>query len=110
VLKDIAAMGRSFDYARIVATRQFAAKTRSGAADVSQLLDDWRVHVNTEFRAAYRNAIADCGVWPRDEDEVERLLHLATIERLLYEIRYELTHRPELVAVPLADLTALTRT
>jgi predicted trehalose synthase len=26
---------------------------------------------------------------------------------LLYEIRYELTHRPEFVAVPLLDLTAL---
>jgi maltose alpha-D-glucosyltransferase/alpha-amylase len=108
VLKDIAAMGRSFDYARVVAARQFAAKPRSGAADVGQFLDDWRARVHVEFRAAYRKAIADCGVWPDDEAEAQRLLKLATIERLLYEIRYELANRPELVTVPLADLTALT--
>jgi maltose alpha-D-glucosyltransferase / alpha-amylase len=108
VLKDIAAMGRSFDYARVVAARQFAAKPRSGAADIGALLEDWRVRVHAEFRAAYRTAISSCGVWPHDEAEAERLLKLATIERLLYEIRYELTHRPELVTVPLADLTALT--
>jgi maltose alpha-D-glucosyltransferase/alpha-amylase len=107
VLKDIAAMGRSFDYARVVAARQFAAKPRSGAPDVGALLEDWRVRVHAAFRAAYATAIADCGVWPRDQTEIERLLKLATIERLLYEIRYELSHRPELVAVPLADLTAL---
>jgi predicted trehalose synthase len=100
-------MGRSFDYARVVAARQFAAKPRSGAPDVGALLEDWRVRVHAAFRAAYATAIADCGVWPRDQGEIERLLKLATIERLLYEIRYELSHRPELVAVPLADLTAL---
>ena len=38
---------------------------------------------------------------------IRTVLVLATIERLLYEIRYELTHRPELVNVPLADLRAL---
>jgi maltose alpha-D-glucosyltransferase/alpha-amylase len=90
-----------------VAARQFTAKPRSGAPDIGGLLEDWRVRVQAEFRTAYRDAIRGCGVWPRDEAEVERLLKLATIERLLYEIRYELSHRPELVTVPLADLTAL---
>ena len=56
---------------------------------------------------AYREAIGDGAVLPRDPAEEERLRALATIERLLYEIRYELGNRPELVTVPLADLTAL---
>jgi predicted trehalose synthase len=47
---------------------------------------------------------------PPDAADEERLLTLATIERLLYEIRYELANRPELVTVPLADLTALRET
>jgi predicted trehalose synthase len=46
-------------------------------------------------------------VLPRDGAETDRLLALATIERLLYEVRYELANRPELVTVPLLDLTAL---
>ena len=107
VLKDVAAMLRSLDYARVVAARQFAAKPSSGTVDISQFLADWRLRAHAAFRDAYRDAIGDCRVWPRDEAEVEHLLRLATIQRLLYEIRYELTHRPEFVAVPLLDLTAL---
>jgi predicted trehalose synthase len=49
-------------------------------------------------------------VLPHDSAEEERLLVLATIERLLYEVRYELGNRPELVTVPIADLTALLET
>ena len=109
VLKDLAAMLRSFDYARVVAARQFAAKPRSTVTNIGEFLEDWRLHVHAAFRTAYRAAIGDCGVWPRDDDEAERLLRLATIERLLYEIRYELTHRPEFVTVPLLDLTAVRR-
>ena len=100
-------MGRSFDYARVVAVQQFAAKPGSGAADVRAFLEDWRTQVQTAFRDAYREAIRDSAVLPRDRAEEERLRGLATIERLLYEIRYELGNRPELVTVPLADLMAL---
>ena len=107
VVKDLAAMGRSFDYARVVAAQQFAAKPGSGAADVREFLEDWRTHVQATFRDAYREAIGTSAVLPRDPAEEDRLRALATIERLLYEIRYELSNRPELVAVPLADLTAL---
>jgi len=107
VVKDLAAMGRSFDYARVVAAQQFAAKPGSGAADVREFLEDWRSHVQATFRDAYREAIGTSAVLPRDPAEEDRLRALATIERLLYEIRYELSNRPELVTVPLADLTAL---
>jgi maltose alpha-D-glucosyltransferase/alpha-amylase len=107
VLKDLAAMRRSFDYARVVAAQQFAAKPTAGAADIRRFLEDWRAQTHAAFRDAYRTAIGDSAVLPRDPGEEERLLVLATIERLLYEIRYELGHRPELVRVPLSDLTAL---
>ncbi len=107
VLKDVAAMRRSFDYARIVAAEQFAAKPRSGVADISAFLEEWRAQVHAAFGAAYRSAIGDCPVLPSDSVEEERLLVLATIERLLYEVRYELGNRPELLRVPLTDLTAL---
>jgi maltose alpha-D-glucosyltransferase/alpha-amylase len=110
VLKDIAAMDRSFDYARIVALQQIAATPRSGIVDVEAFLEDWRARVHEAFHEAYRDALGDSRVLPRDTGEIERLLALATIERLLYEIRYELANRPELVTVPLADLTGLLET
>ena len=107
VLKDVAAMRRSFDYARVVAARQFAATPHSGSVDVAPLLEDWRGRAQAAFLDAYTQAIGDSGVLPRDSTETGRLLALATMERLLYEVRYELANRPELVTVPLLDLTAL---
>ena len=107
VVKDLAAMGRSFDYARVVAAQQFAAKPGSAATDVRAFLENWRVQVQAAFRDAYREAIGESALLPRDVAEEERLRALAAIERLLYEVRYELGNRPELVTVPLADLTAL---
>jgi maltose alpha-D-glucosyltransferase/alpha-amylase len=72
------------------------------------LLGDWRMRVRTAFGEAYRDALGDCRVYPADPEQAERVLRLATVERLFYEIRYELEQRPEWVAVPLRDLeTAL---
>jgi maltose alpha-D-glucosyltransferase/alpha-amylase len=104
VLKDIAAMTRSFDYARVVAARQLDAKPHSGRRDVGPLLVDWREQVHEVFLSSYREALGDSPVLPSDEAVTRRWLALARIERLLYEIRYELTHRPEQVVVPLLDL------
>jgi maltose alpha-D-glucosyltransferase/alpha-amylase len=107
VLKDLAAMRRSFDYARIVAAQQFRAKPSSGAAGVDAFLNDWRSQVQAAFHEAYRAAIGDTAVLPRHAEEEKQLLLLATMERVLYEIRYELANRPQLVTVPLGDLTSL---
>jgi predicted trehalose synthase len=35
----------------------------------------------------------------------ERLLDLFELEKVVYEMRYELQHRPEWVGVPMAGLT-----
>ena len=66
----------------------------------------WRAAARAEFLSAYRRALADCAVYPRESGAGERLLKLATIERLLYEMRYELGQRPDWVAVPLRGLHA----
>jgi len=103
-LKDIASMLRSFDYARAVAVRQFAAKRGADGAGVAALLEEWRATAGAEFLTAYREALGDCAVFPRSAGD--RVLRLAMLERLFYEIRYELDQRPDWVAVPLRDLRA----
>jgi maltose alpha-D-glucosyltransferase/alpha-amylase len=105
-LKDVAGMLRSFDYARAVAARQFAAKGQADGAGVAALLDQWCAVTRAEFLAAYREAIDGCAVYPRRRSEAERVLRLATLERLFYEVRYELEQRPDWVTVPLRGLRA----
>jgi maltose alpha-D-glucosyltransferase/alpha-amylase len=103
-LKDVAGMLRSFDYASAVAADQFAAKGQADGVSVAALLERWRIAARAEFLAEYRKALADSAIYPRERGAGERLLKLATIERLLYEVRYELGQRPDWVAVPLRGL------
>jgi trehalose synthase-fused probable maltokinase len=106
VLKDVAAMLRSFDYARTVARRNAAAKPRTGPSDHAALLADWRAQTHEAFLSAYRGAVRDTELLPPEAADIGRLLSLARIERVLYEIRYELAHRPAEVIGPLEDLIA----
>jgi maltose alpha-D-glucosyltransferase/alpha-amylase len=107
-LKDVAGMLRSFDYARAVASQQFAGAGQRDAVAVAALLEQWRTSTRAEFLAAYREHLGDCGVHPQRRVDGDRLLRLAMLERLLYEVRYELEHRPDWIAVPLRDLRAAT--
>jgi len=84
-LKDVAGMLRSFAYAAAtVRRRELAAPLRDS------FLQGWR------RRAGH--------LLPRDEQGARVLLESLELEKLLYELRYELGHRPDWVAIPAADL------
>jgi maltose alpha-D-glucosyltransferase/alpha-amylase len=51
---------------------------------------------------AYRAAMTDARLWPSDPREAECLLDFFLLEKALYEIEYELAHRPDWLRVPLA--------
>jgi maltose alpha-D-glucosyltransferase/alpha-amylase len=106
-LKDVAGMQRSFDYARAMAAQRFAEQRQAGTGSIERLLTDWRDRVRAAFAAGYEHAIGDCRVYPENPEHAARLLRLATVERLFYEIRYELEQRPEWVSLPLRDLDAV---
>ena len=44
---------------------------------------------------------------PRDEDNSRRLLSLFEIEKVFYELSYELNNRPEWAAIPLRGIERL---
>jgi maltose alpha-D-glucosyltransferase/alpha-amylase len=78
-LRDVAGMLRSFSYAR------WAASQKDDPAMV-----EWEAQARRAFLDAYRV----------DPDQ-RGLLALAEIEKLLYELRYELANRPDWIHVPL---------
>ena len=51
---------------------------------------------------AYREALPDSRLWPRDPLQADRLLDFFLLEKAFYEIEYELAHRPDWLRVPLA--------
>lgn len=92
--KDVTGVCRSFDYlarhiGRQPGSRPLAAEPLAAA-----------------FLEAYCTAAAGQCFWPSDTDEANRLLDAFTLDKALYELAYELHHRPDWLEVPLAAVEA----
>jgi maltose alpha-D-glucosyltransferase/alpha-amylase len=48
--------------------------------------------------------MTDARLWPADRDAAVSMLNFFLIEKALYEIEYELAHRPDWLRVPLAGI------
>jgi maltose alpha-D-glucosyltransferase/alpha-amylase len=92
-LRDVAGMLRSFAYA--------------GLAAQSPLGEEWASGASEAFLATYVETAQGAPFLPRDDGERELLLDAMLIEKALYELRYELDHRPEWVHIPLRGLANL---
>ncbi|MDT3671095.1 MAG: maltose alpha-D-glucosyltransferase [Aromatoleum sp.] len=103
-LRDVAGMLRSFDYAaRMVANRHAVAHPEHGAAAAAALAE-WKERVVAAFMNAYGAAAAGLRSVPADGVIAGDFLTLFVLEKLLYELRYELDNRPDWARVPLAAL------
>ncbi|MEX2495283.1 MAG: maltose alpha-D-glucosyltransferase [Woeseia sp.] len=109
VLKDVGGMLRSLKYARNVAERELAQSRPVDVERGAVLLEEWLREAETAFLDAYRDAIRGCPVYPAREADAEALIGLASLEKLLYEVRYELANRPAWLPGPLDDLSRQVR-
>ena len=84
-------MLRSFTYATIVAGRD-----DDGTED----------RARTAFLDAYLAVVDDVAIVP-PSPQLERLLQAFELEKLIYELRYELSHRPDWVHIPVTGIGRL---
>ncbi|MCO5221166.1 MAG: phosphotransferase [Thermomicrobiales bacterium] len=102
-LKDVAGMLRSMSYATGV-----VASSHDVQADaVSRAwLEDWERDARQRFLAAYRTAIAASPIPIAPEEESAFLEVLRTLEtdKAFYEVRYELSSRPDWAWLPLDSI------
>jgi len=94
-LRDVAGMLRSFAYA------DASARQPSDAASAG-----WERAARRQFLDGYLRAI-NPALLPPQPGSLSRLLTLFELHRAVYELRYELDHRPDWIHVPLAGITAL---
>jgi maltose alpha-D-glucosyltransferase/alpha-amylase len=71
-------------------------------------LEHWKRAVSDAFLQGYREATAAIASVPHNPASMQTLLDLFTLERTLYELRYELDNRPAWLRIPLQGLAALT--
>jgi len=103
-LRDVAGMLRSFSYARGAVLQRAAAEP--GAGRYAAALEAWEAAARQAFVAAYGEATRGARLY-ESLDDVRGLLELAEIEKLLYELRYELDNRPAWLHIPLQGFAAL---
>jgi maltose alpha-D-glucosyltransferase/alpha-amylase len=106
-LRDVAGILRSFDYAaRTTMLRCTQAQPEQREA-IAAAVRGWREAAAAAFLRGYRRATAEVPSVPADPGVMEDFLILFVLEKMLYELRYELDNRPDWAAIPLAALADL---
>ncbi|HET7652948.1 MAG TPA: hypothetical protein VFK42_07910 [Acidimicrobiales bacterium] len=103
-LKDVAGMLRSFHYASQVGLRD-----RGGVDDGScvELAEAWETRNREAFLDGYWPAAGEAGLVPSSPVARDAVLAAFELDKAVYELAYELSHRPEWVAIPLAAISRL---
>jgi maltose alpha-D-glucosyltransferase/alpha-amylase len=101
--RDVAGILRSLDYALAAGRRNTAAGQEERYEALSAA---FRATMPAALLAAYREAVSPL-VDIQDQQERSGLLDLFMLEKAAYEINYEVSNRPDWLAVPLRGLTEL---
>jgi maltose alpha-D-glucosyltransferase/alpha-amylase len=102
-LRDVAGMLRSFAYAAAV-----GAGARKAEDDRAVRADAWERGARDAFLAGYFAETKDARpLFPRSRDNCALLISLFETEKVFYELRYELDHRPDWVWIPMRGIANL---
>jgi maltose alpha-D-glucosyltransferase/alpha-amylase len=107
VARDIAGLLRSIDYAAGAALERTLQTGPDEGGHLAATLDVWRWHAAKSFLAAYHETLGDAPLWPNDAVAGAGLLKFFLIEKVFYELEYELMHRPDWLRVPLSGAVRL---
>jgi maltokinase len=103
-MKDVAGMLRSLHYATWTA----AAEQEDQEQVAQELAHEWEQRNRGAFVDGYLRAAREAGgLLPTDEDNFGLVLKAFELDRGIYEIGYELAHRPEWVKIPMAAIQSL---
>jgi len=106
-LRDVAGMIRSFHYA---AYGEILLNDQYSDDEVQKLLpwaEVWYKRMAGFFLRRYLQEIKGSNLIPSDPKDLDVLLDTFLLEKAVYEIQWELNHRPDWVALPLKGLKDL---
>jgi maltose alpha-D-glucosyltransferase/alpha-amylase len=108
-LRDVAGMLRSFGYARAAALRA-AATNDDELALLAPLAEQWELQARGARQRGYDAAASAAASAAQVGDALSpsyALVGLFELEKVLYELRYELDNRPDWVRIPLQGILGL---
>jgi maltose alpha-D-glucosyltransferase/alpha-amylase len=102
--RDVAGLIRSIDYSATAALERTLKLAPDENGRLAAALAEWRDDSTAAFLAAYRETMTNALIWPANPQAAERMLNFFLLEKVLYEIGYELAHRPDWLRVPLTGM------
>lgn len=103
-MKDVAGMVRSFGYATAAALFDTCEPGSDEWRTLEPWADAWETHARDAFLQAYLGRSHERDLLPTDRGEFALLLDFFEIDKALYELDYERSHRPAWVHIPLRGL------
>ena len=109
-LRDVAGMLQSFNYAAKMALRN-EVESGMSRADNLPLLEQWAQYwyswVSAAFLNSYLETASKGSFLPQTSSELQVLLDAYVLEKVIYELGYELNNRPDWVEIPLRRILQL---
>ncbi|MDQ4125380.1 MAG: alpha-amylase, partial [Actinomycetota bacterium] len=103
-LKDVAGMLRSFSYAATSALFDRAEPDSDEWKRLQPWADTWEALARDRFLASYLRKSHEGRFLAQDRETLGVLLDFFEIDKALYELEYELGHRPEWVRIPASGI------
>ncbi len=104
-LRDVAGVLRSLHYAAATGLAEWSGDDAD--PDLAPLVERWEERNRGAFLAAYLDTEGIDALLPRDPQARDAVLCAFELDKAIYEVGYELGHRPDHVGIPLAGVNRL---
>jgi maltose alpha-D-glucosyltransferase/alpha-amylase len=102
-LRDTASMIRSFHYAVHRGLRK-AVQAPDVLSRLEKFAEHWFQWSSSAFLRSYLRTAGDAPFVPKEREELSGLLDVFLLEKAIYELGYELDHRPDWLYLPLGGI------
>ena len=102
-LRDVAGMMRSFQYAAYSALWQPAMRNED-VPFLERWADLWYRQMSSVFLQSYLTTTTNAIFVPKNSEDLQIMLEAYLLDKAVYEIGYELNHRPTWVVIPIRGI------
>jgi maltose alpha-D-glucosyltransferase/alpha-amylase len=106
-LRDVAGMLRSFHYAAYSALAQLPGARAGESENLEKWAEIWVKRVSEIFLDAYLSTAKGASFLPESEQTLKMLIDAYLLEKAVYEVCYELNHRPEWIYIPIRGIARI---
>ncbi len=100
-MRDVAGMLRSFHYAAHSALKEPSSESARDSAE------DWSREMSRVFLDAWLATAKGASFIPKDPGALKMLLDVHLLEKAIYEVAYELNHRPHWAFIPVRGISQI---